>query len=48
MTQMNIYIKQNRLIYMENRLPVAKTVRVEEGRMGSWGLADAKYYTQNE
>ena len=45
MTQMNIYIKQNRLI--GNRLVVAEMVRVREGRIGSWGLANAKYYAQN-
>ena len=45
---MNLSAKQNRLTDIEIRLVVAKEEGVCERWSGSFGLADANYYKQNE
>ena len=47
MTEMNLAMKQKQTYRIENRLVVAKEERVREGWIGSLGLTDANYYTEN-
>ena len=44
MIQMNLFIKQNRLTDMENKLMVTKEEVVGEAQISSLGLIDTQYY----
>ena len=45
MTQTNVFMKQKQTLRHREQTVVAKGEQVGKGWVGSWGLADANYYT---